>query len=246
MPDLTAGRLLSGRLQRGVLVASLFMACTATASVPAFANAKTTVSDAKAITSVAKGAPTAADQATAASGPTKAVAAFETELLSIMKAGKSVPFVQQFDMLAPVVDRTFDLETILHNSVGLKWSGMSEKQRATLLATFRRYTIATWVANFNKWSGQQFKVSSDVRHVGNQVVVPTDLVPKDGSPVNLSYVMRQEGNAWKVVDVLAQGSISRVAVQRSDFRSLLANGGVSALVASLQRKISSLSDGSLA
>jgi phospholipid transport system substrate-binding protein len=49
-----------------------------------------------------------------------------------------------------------------------------------------------------------------------------------------------------VVDVLAAGSISRVAVQRSDFRHLLSNGGGDALVASLQRKTSDLSGGALA
>ena len=163
-----------------------------------------------------------------------------------MKAGKSQTFVQRFNMLAPTVDRTFDLQTILRNSVGLRWSSMSPDQRASLLKTFRRYTIATWVANFDAWSGQKFTVSSKVRHVGNEVIVPTDLVPKNGSPTNLSYVMRQEANGWKVVDVLAQGSISRVAVQRSDFRSVLDSGGVPALVARLQRKISSMSNGSLA
>jgi phospholipid transport system substrate-binding protein len=48
------------------------------------------------------------------------------------------------------------------------------------------------------------------------------------------------------VDVLAQGSISRVATQRSDFRTLLSNGGSAALVSSLESKVASLSGGSLA
>jgi phospholipid transport system substrate-binding protein len=45
------------------------------------------------------------------------------------------------------------------------------------------------------------------------------------------------------VDLLANGSISRVGVQRSDFRSLLASGGVPALVAALQLKVANLSGG---
>ena len=47
------------------------------------------------------------------------------------------------------------------------------------------------------------------------------------------------------VDVLADGSISRVAVQRSDFRRLLSSGGATALIESLNRKISDLSGGAL-
>ena len=58
--------------------------------------------------------------------------------------------------------------------------------------------------------------------------------------------MRQTPAGWRVVDVLADGTISRVATQRSDFRSTLAHGGGQALVTTLQRKVSDLSGGSLA
>jgi phospholipid transport system substrate-binding protein len=62
----------------------------------------------------------------------------------------------------------------------------------------------------------------------------------------LAYVMRQTPAGWRAVDVLADGSISRVATQRSDFRGLLSSGGGSALVASLQNKVASLSGGAIA
>jgi phospholipid transport system substrate-binding protein len=58
--------------------------------------------------------------------------------------------------------------------------------------------------------------------------------------------MKKTPFGWKIVDVLAGGSISRVAVQRSDFRGLLASGGGDALLASLQRKTADLSGGNLA
>jgi MlaC protein len=56
----------------------------------------------------------------------------------------------------------------------------------------------------------------------------------------LDYVMSQTPAGCKVVDVLAAGSI-RVAVQRSDFRHILANGGCDALLVSLERKTADLS-----
>ena len=220
-------------LQRRLIVASLLALGAATAGMPTCGSAATLP------------APAAA-QAAAVSGPAEAVASFETQLLAVMKASSGSSFVQRFQMLAPAVEKTFDLETILRNSVGFQWATMSAEQKQKLLATFRRYTIASWVANFSSWSGQQFKVSTELRHVANEVVVPSYLVPQNGSPTNLSFVMKQGPSGWQVVDVLAQGSISRVAVQRSDFRSVLASGGVPALVASLQNKIASLSDGKLA
>jgi phospholipid transport system substrate-binding protein len=57
--------------------------------------------------------------------------------------------------------------------------------------------------------------------------------------------MHQEGAAWKVVDVLLDGTISRVAVQRSDFRGVLAHGGAPALIASLERKVVDLAGSSM-
>jgi phospholipid transport system substrate-binding protein len=57
--------------------------------------------------------------------------------------------------------------------------------------------------------------------------------------------MRNVGGAWRVVDVLADGSISRVAVQRSDFRRLVERGGAKALIESLNQKTTDLSGGTL-
>jgi phospholipid transport system substrate-binding protein len=45
------------------------------------------------------------------------------------------------------------------------------------------------------------------------------------------------------VDVLADGAISRVAVQRSDFRRLLTRGGAPALAESLRMKSADLAGG---
>ena len=72
-----------------------------------------------------------------------------------------------------------------------------------------------------------------MRAIGADQVVSTTIVPTSGDAVRIDYVMRQEGAAWKIVDVLLDGTISRVAVQRSDFRGVLARGGAPALIASL-------------
>jgi phospholipid transport system substrate-binding protein len=81
-----------------------------------------------------------------------------------------------------------------------------------------------------------------VRSVGNgDVIVSTEIIAADSTSNKLDYVMRNTASGWKAVDVLADGSISRVAVQRSDFRHLLNSGGAPALMAGLQQKVASLS-----
>ena len=56
--------------------------------------------------------------------------------------------------------------------------------------------------------------------------------------------MRQESGGWKVVDVLVDGAISRVAAQRSEMRSMLADSG-GALLFGLRQKTADLSGGIL-
>jgi phospholipid transport system substrate-binding protein len=165
-------------------------------------------------------------------------------LLQIMKAGVGTPFTERFDTLAPVIDRAFDLSAILQESVGAIWMTLPPDQQTMLGNAFRHYTVATYVNSFDKYDGQQFVVSPTTRAVGTEQVVQTQIVPKSGDSHQLDYVMREGGSGWRVVDVLADGSISRVAVQRSDFRRLLARGGPQALAESLRAKSADLSDGS--
>src|ERR1700758_2475939 len=50
---------------------------------------------------------------------------FNEVMLGVMKAGQRAPFAQRFAMLAPAVDRTFDLDAVLRLSVGPHWASMS-------------------------------------------------------------------------------------------------------------------------
>jgi phospholipid transport system substrate-binding protein len=167
-------------------------------------------------------------------------------LLGIMRAGRTTPFGQRFTMLAPAVERAFDLPAILQLSVGPSWSGLPPDQQTTLLTAFRRYTIANYVNSFDNYSGQHFDVLPDTKALPNgEQVAQTRIISSSGETHELDYVMRQEADTWKAVDVLADGSISRVAVQRSDFRRLVARGGAQALIESLNQKTSDLSGGAL-
>lgn len=165
-------------------------------------------------------------------------------LEGVMKAGAGTPFQQRFDMLAPLIDRTFDLGAILEESVGPSWQALPPDQQKMLTGAFRRYTVASYVNNFDDYNGQHFTVDPDTRAVGAEQVVRTKVIPRSGDTIELDYVMRQVGSGWRAVDVLADGSISRVAVQRSDFRRLLTRGGAQALADSLRSKSMDLSDGS--
>jgi len=71
-------------------------------------------------------------RAAAASEITAPVEQLHAGLIAIMKAGKTVPFRQRYDMIAPLIGRTFDLEVILRQVIGPRWASLPPEQQAAL------------------------------------------------------------------------------------------------------------------
>lgn len=173
------------------------------------------------------------------------IAALNQALLASMRAGKTQTFPQRYATLAPVVERAFDIAATLQSAIGPRWSSLPAAQQAQLLDVFRKFTIARYVDNFDEFSGEKLDVLPDTRNVGADQVVATQIVPSNGDPVRVDYVMRHGPAGWRAVDVLLNGSISQVAVQRSDFRSLVSGSDAGPLIQSLQRKVAELSGGTM-
>jgi phospholipid transport system substrate-binding protein len=184
-------------------------------------------------------------RAAVASEVTAPVEQLHAGLIGIMRAGKAAPFQKRYDMIAPVIGRTFDLEVILRQVIGPRWASLPPPQQAALADAFRRYTIASYVANFDTYFGQRFEIVPEVRPVGNDRVVETRIGSDTGKMHVLDYLMRREDGGWRVVDVLADGAISRVAAQRSEMRSVLSDSGGNGLLVSLRQKTAELSGGIL-
>ena len=164
-----------------------------------------------------------------------------------MKAGERTGFSHRFQALEPAVDQAFDLQGVLSVSIGPRWASPAARPAGPSARCVPPLYVASYVANFSNYTGQGFTVEPEPQSLGaGRVIVQSRINPVSGEPTQLDYVMKQSSAGWKVVDVLAAGSISRVAVQRSDFRHLLASGGGEALLASLQRKTSDLSGGMVA
>ena len=121
----------------------------------------------------------------------------------------------------------------------------AELRATTIRLRMAPYACDSYVANFDTYSGQRFEVAPVVRAAGSDRVVETQIAAASGQGYVLDYVMRQESGGWKVVDVLVDGAISRVAAQRSEMRSMLADSGGAGLLVGLRQKTADLSGGIL-
>jgi phospholipid transport system substrate-binding protein len=90
--------------------------------------------------------------------PTAPIEQLDGALLAAMKASGSTPFPGHHHTLVPVIEHVFNLDAVLAKSVGPSWETLSEAQKARLETAFRRYTVSSYVANFDSYNGQRFQV----------------------------------------------------------------------------------------
>ena len=170
--------------------------------------------------------------ATAQTDPAAApVQALDNGLLAIMKSRGGTP--ARAAAIQPVVDRSFDLPLMTRLSVGAGWTTMAPADQSALVAAFRRLTVSSYASNFKSWSGQSFTIAPQVETRGGDKLVRTILNNPKGSPVSISYRLRQSGGGWRIIDVFYRNSISQLATRRADFAGVLQAGGAKALVAHL-------------
>jgi phospholipid transport system substrate-binding protein len=175
------------------------------------------------------------------------VGSLDAALIAVMKSGSAnASFQSRYAQLDPAVVQTLNLPVILQNSVGVEWSTIPAAQQQQLEKVFETFTVASYVNGFSSYGGQQIQLLPTERDLGAKKIVETQIVPADGSPpTRLDYVMADGANGWQATDVLFNGTISKVAVQASDFSSLVTSGDASQLIAALKAKISTLSAGAL-
>jgi phospholipid transport system substrate-binding protein len=174
--------------------------------------------------------------------PQANVRGFYDTLLNTMKNGRSLGQSGRYARLAPVVDRVFDVPSMTRLAIGSSWASLPPAQQQQLTEAFRHYIAATYADRFDSYSGEQLQVTGEQPYNGN-VIVQTKIVKPNGEATTLNYMMRQNQGSWQISDVYLDGTISQLAVQRSEFNSILRREGIEGLVMALNRKADLLSRG---
>jgi len=190
------------------------------------------------------GAFTAPPHARAEPEPTapQTVQALCDALLSAMKQGQALGFSGRKNLLEPEIRRALDLPLMTKVVIGPPWRGLTGDQRQQLIDAFSQFSIATYANRFSSYSGERFAVDpSPTPWEHGDVIVHTQLKTNDPEPVKLDYLMRDADGRWQVIDVFLSGTISEVSARRSEFSSVVRQGGASALIELLKKKTAELS-----
>lgn len=185
--------------------------------------------------------------ALAALPPLPAAAANESDtvrslydtLLTTMQHGPALGARGRYARIEPVVRRVFDIEYMTRLAVGPEWARLNETQRQQVAQAFQRYIAAIYAERFDSYSGERLQVTGERSSSGGPIVT-SQIVKSNGEPVNISYLMRNNGGVWQIADVYLDGTISELATRRSEFASILRSSGINGLIQTLNAKADTL------
>ncbi len=178
----------------------------------------------------------------AQSAAAEAVERFHAALIDVMRDARRLGVRGRYDRLAPVMAQAFDLAAMTRIAVGPPWTGFSPTDQAALTEAFTRWSIATYAARFDGFSGESFTTTGTQVQPNGDALIRTTLNRTGGQEaVVLSYLLR--GNPPRIVDIYLTGTISELASRRAEFTTLIREGGAERVTRELQARTTRLLGG---
>ncbi len=167
---------------------------------------------------------------------------FQNTLLSVMKAGKSLGFQGRYRRLMPAVRASHDLPYIAQLTLGPYWNKLSLAQHRAFVTEFARLTVATYAAQFRRYSGQAFRRTASRAVAQGDVLVATELTTHGHKDATIDYLLAPTAGRWEIVNIVANG-VSDLALKRAQYTAIIQKKGFSALLSILRAKVTELSRG---
>jgi len=162
-------------------------------------------------------------------------------LVSVMKDAKKIGYSGRYEILKPVVERSYDFTLIARYSVGRIWKTFDEEQRAQLVKRFSDLSIATYATRFHGYSGEKFSVTSSKPLKRGRLLVRTEILKTDGEIIHLDYVLTKKKGQWRAINVIANG-VSDLSLKRAQYMSILKKKSFNSLIKKLDKKIAAYSE----
>ena len=175
-------------------------------------------------------APVQPDAATISDQST--IEAFYDGLVDTMKQGPKLGFSGRAEKIEPLVKSTFSLDFMAQLIVGPTWRSIEDGQKNQVVSAFSDWVVANYASQFTSYDGEKFETGGVKDGGRGTKVVETKIVPNGGDPVALGYRMLN----GKVIDVYLDGSVSQLALWRSQFASVIKKDGIDGLVARLKEQ----------
>lgn len=166
-------------------------------------------------------------------------------LTEAMKQADALGYQGRFDLIAPAVNAHIDQKFMASKSIGRAWKKLTEDEQTRWLKSFADLTVANYAGRFKGYSGEHFVMNGEQEAPHDTRLVSTTLVLPNDDDVKLNYRLHQVDGEWKIIDVYMNGTVSELALRRSEYSSTLKRQGFDSLITAVNKKLTDFAVGNL-
>lgn len=144
-----------------------------------------------------------------------------------------------YEKISELVDNSImphvNFERMTALAVGRGWRGASEQQREQLIREFRTLLLRTYSGALSQVRDDQQVQVKPLRGAPEDEVIVRSQVVGGGEPIQLSYRLERNGDAWRIFDLNVLG-VWLIDTYRNQFKQIVNNNGVDGLINTLAEK----------
>jgi len=133
-----------------------------------------------------------------------------------------------------VANEIFDFTEISQRSLARHWAARTPAERQEFVRLFGELLEYSYITKIEAYSGEKIQYTGEVPD-GDQAVVRTRIVTKQGLEIPVDYRMFVKDSRWRAYDVNIEG-VSLVSNYRTQFNTVIQRSGYPDLVAKLKAK----------
>ena len=137
-------------------------------------------------------------------------------------------------LIRAAASEIFDFPEISRRSLAVHWQARTPAERQQFVALFGDLLERSYISKIEAYSGEKIVYVGEAID-GNQAIVRTRIVGKQGTEIPVDYRMLVDGGRWRAYDVSIEG-VSLVANYRSQFNSIIQRTGYPDLVGKLKAR----------
>jgi phospholipid transport system substrate-binding protein len=133
-----------------------------------------------------------------------------------------------------IAEDIFDFGETAKRSLGRHWLARTPAEREEFVGLFADLLERSYISKIELFNGEKIQFVGDTAD-GDQTVVRTKIVTKQGTEVPVDYRMLRKGDRWLVYDVIIEG-VSLIANYRTQFNKIIQTSSYQELVKKMKTK----------
>jgi phospholipid transport system substrate-binding protein len=180
-----------------------------------------------------------------AGSPTAVVENLHAAMLDVMRESDKLGYQERFDRLAPALGEAYDLDFMARKSLGPAFAKLAPEEQKSWREAFATFMVANYAGRFRGYHGQAFESLGEKPAPQETILVQTRLDDPGVGRTSLTYRLHRTPAGWRIIDVYLKGTVSELALRRSDFGAKLEREGFAALLATVNAKVADFASGKI-